>query len=164
MSPNPEQILQLIRLNLGTAFPWQRRRWVPLRDAAGSTSSNPAQLQNFLPFAKRSPRNFSLHIKSDLETNCCKLGGERRGGHHHLVELRKKGKSCNLTPKWHRCCYDRHNNALPAGEATGLSLEFPSWAGHGAGPSTPSPELNPSQDLSPLTLPLHFFPHGQFAA
>lgn len=30
-------------------------------------------------------------------------------------------------------------------------------AGHGAGSSTPSPQLNPSQDLSPLTLPPHFF-------
>lgn len=121
-----------------------------LRDAAGCTNPQPCPAsEHFLPFATHPPRNFRLQIKSDSETNC--RSWEGRGG-HHLLQLRKMGKICDSTPKWHRCCCDRHDNA----EGTRLSLEFPSWAGPGAGPSSPSPQPNPRQDLSLLTLPRRF--------
>lgn len=61
LSPNPEQILQLIRLNLGTAFPWQRQLRVPgssrmLRDppAMGEPLTLPS-FKTFPPFCQTFP-------------------------------------------------------------------------------------------------------------
>lgn len=92
MSPNPEQILH-------HPHPAELGNGVPMATAAlgttpGCCGIQPCPAPKFPPFAKHSPRNFSLHIKTDLETNCCS-----REGRPPPAAAQEKAQNLQFDPK-----------------------------------------------------------------